>query len=98
MEKPPVSQPPNRSKNPSQQTKHKTEHPHDGKNPVSPTLTGMKKTIPTIQLLWLFRNVIKCLSKQIIHRHSIYLFPLPPCYYPPNCTLVDFPTTPLGLI
>ena len=36
MEKPPVSQPLNRSKNPSQQTKHKTEHPHDGKKTCEP--------------------------------------------------------------
>lgn len=46
MEKPPVSQPPNRSKNPSQQTKHKTEHPHDGKNPCEPNSHRDEKNHP----------------------------------------------------
>ena len=46
MEKPPVSQPPNRSKNPSQQTKQKTEHPHDGKNPCEPNSHRDEKNHP----------------------------------------------------
>ncbi len=46
MEKPPVSQPLNRSKNPSQQTKHKTEHPHDGKKPCEPNSHRDEKNHP----------------------------------------------------